>query len=319
MQLTDHEAHELMERVRALEPDFRGHYMENYRVQTSVGDALLRRARTDVFSGYDPRMMPESDALIAARHRGVNVPEVLYAADSYLIERYLCGSLPSMAGSDPLSWLTDLLSQVQAMQSHPAPASPLSSVYEWQNWMAHFLSSLYAELPQRHTDRIAYLGVPPLDAFWRPDSAQSARRLVLVHADLHPDNLLVADDGVWILDWELAQVADPVWEAAVSLHRTPWPDLAMESQASAMWLHVLDSTEDVAVDELLVQYRGLETWKSLLVDSWRYPEAIASDPSCLDSCVRSFHVKLAEGARRFGCTSLSTSEVRQLLQNWAAT
>jgi thiamine kinase len=37
---------------------------------------------------------------------------------------------------------------------------------------------------------------------------------VLCHSDLHPQNLIAADDGLVLLDWEYAHVSEPFWDLA---------------------------------------------------------------------------------------------------------
>jgi hypothetical protein len=40
------------------------------------------------------------------------------------------------------------------------------------------------------------------------------RRLCLVHGDFSPKNVLVGDSGVWVIDFEMAHVGNPVFDAA---------------------------------------------------------------------------------------------------------
>jgi tRNA A-37 threonylcarbamoyl transferase component Bud32 len=43
------------------------------------------------------------------------------------------------------------------------------------------------------------------------------RRTCLVHGDFSPKNILVGDDGLWVLDWEVAHVGDPDFDLAYLL------------------------------------------------------------------------------------------------------
>ncbi|WP_040698362.1 aminoglycoside phosphotransferase family protein [Nocardia vinacea] len=314
MRISASEANELLSRIDSHTADFSGHYTDNYRVHTSAGDALLRRSRGDVHQGYDPRMMPEVDALKAAYTTTALVPEVLYSSEKFLIEQFIVGSRPALESSDVLAWVPDLLAQVRKMQSRNISRPSLRTVYDWQVWFQRFLSNLYATLPPVHASRIAELQLPPIEQVWNPDHAQSERALTLVHSDLHPANLLVNDQGVWILDWELAIAADPIWEAAVALHRTPWPTADIEAQVTGLWLELYDID---SASDLLRQYRTIETWKSLIVDSARFPEHITADPSCLDSQAQRFHELVTAGTKSCGCAVLSLGEVRDLLARWA--
>ena len=40
------------------------------------------------------------------------------------------------------------------------------------------------------------------------------RRTCLVHGDFSPKNILIGDDGLWVLDWEVAHVGDPDFDLA---------------------------------------------------------------------------------------------------------
>jgi 5-methylthioribose kinase len=43
------------------------------------------------------------------------------------------------------------------------------------------------------------------------------RRTCLVHGDFSPKNILVGEDGIWVLDWEVAHVGDPDFDLAYLL------------------------------------------------------------------------------------------------------
>ncbi|PXX52293.1 phosphotransferase family enzyme [Nocardia tenerifensis] len=315
MRISDNEAAELLRWTVGRTADFSGHYNESYRVQTSAGAALLRRSRRDVHQGYDPRLMSEVEALTAAAQTAAQVPAVLFASEGLLIEQFIVGHHPSLDSPEVPIWVENLLSQIKALQTNAIVRPPLHTVFDWQQWLQRFLADLYATLPPIHAARIGELRLPPIEQVWVPDSSQSARDLTLVHSDLHPANLLVNNQGVWILDWELAMLADPVWEAAVALHRTPWPTAELAAEVEGLWLDLIGAA---STGELLRQYRAIETWKSLIVDSARFPERVAADPLALDSHADRFHELLIAAARTCGCAEFSLDEVKELLSRWAA-
>lgn len=45
-----------------------------------------------------------------------------------------------------------------------------------------------------------------------------SRRLCLVHGDFSPKNVLVGDDGLWVLDFEVGHLGDPEFDLAFLLH-----------------------------------------------------------------------------------------------------
>lgn len=62
----------------------------------------------------------------------------------------------------------------------------------------------------------------------------------LVHGDFSPKNVLVGDDGLWVIDWEIAHVGDPVFDVAFlcshlllkSIHRRRDAELHREAAAA---------------------------------------------------------------------------------------
>jgi hypothetical protein len=313
--LSDRDAEAVFNGTRGVRPDFQGHYMFNFRVETPVGPAILREPQPG-FSGFDARMLQEADALALAATAGVKVPRLLYRGKNYLIEEFIVGASPSF--DNWCDWLGELLRQVSLLRNALLPGLvPLTNIYAWQCWMRDFLVDLHAKIAASHGDRLSRIAVPPLAAVWQPDN-QAHGRLAMVHADLHPDNLILNRQGIWIIDWELALIADPIWEAATSLHRTRWPDAESEQAAVRLWLDSLGG--DIGFDHLesrLASYRAIEVWKSLVVDSVKYPRAIRERPDSAARYTDSFYRKLAQGHSLFDCASVERAEVGILLNEWA--
>jgi hypothetical protein len=80
-----------------------------------------------------------------------------------------------------------------------------------------------------------------------------SRRSCLVHGDFSPKNVLVGPDGLWVIDWEVAHVGDPVFDLAYllchltlkAIHRPA--DSARYRETAAAFL---DAYGAVAGDEL---------------------------------------------------------------------
>lgn len=298
------------------DPDFAGLNTWSRRITTSAGPGLARLPHSAIsFGGYDMRMLPEAEALRFAHASGARVPEPIYVGRGVVIERFVDGVGPSFDG-DWQAWHTDMLEQVKLVHAHRPPGAPISDVFEFQMYSKIFFDQLYAGLAG---PRLREIQLPPLQALWRPDPALSGRRIALVHADLHPGNLLIDDGKVTIIDWELAIVGDPIWDAAVALHRTSWPNPAVEEYATTEWLRMLEAGGHVGSDPAarLHEYRGIEIWKSLLVDSEKFPRAVAANPALLDFFAHLYHDRLAEGAQRFGTVNLPFAAVRELLLRWS--
>lgn len=88
-----------------------------------------------------------------------------------------------------------------------------------------------ARLPERCYDTTAFEQLR-VDAYYRtvatrvPDTAaalqtyidaMAGRRRCLVHGDFSPKNVLVGDDGLWVIDFEVAHLGDPAFDLAFLL------------------------------------------------------------------------------------------------------
>jgi aminoglycoside phosphotransferase (APT) family kinase protein len=94
---------------------------------------------------------------------------------------------------------------------HALPVPPAARMMSPGAWIAHYHKALKgtgADAKHRHEQgsgvetRLAALALPPHPA------------AVLCHSDLHPQNLIAADDGLVLLDWEYAHVSEPFWDLA---------------------------------------------------------------------------------------------------------
>lgn len=64
----------------------------------------------------------------------------------------------------------------------------------------------YNTLLESHPDLIGPIGA----MLARMHSTQSA----LVHGDFTPKNILVLDEGIWVIDWEICHFGDPIFDVA---------------------------------------------------------------------------------------------------------
>jgi len=94
---------------------------------------------------------------------------------------------------------------------HALPVPPAARLMSPGAWIAHYHEALIGTgLDAKHRreqgseleTRLAALAVLP------PPAA------VLCHSDLHPQNLIAADHGLVLLDWEYAHVSEPFWDLA---------------------------------------------------------------------------------------------------------
>jgi 5-methylthioribose kinase len=77
----------------------------------------------------------------------------------------------------------------------------------------------------------------------RPDAADymgqligrsAARRVSLVHGDWSPKNLLVHEDRLWVIDWEVIHYGDPSFDVAFLLNHLLMKSIAMPRHSAAL-------------------------------------------------------------------------------------
>jgi aminoglycoside phosphotransferase (APT) family kinase protein len=108
---------------------------------------------------------------------------------------------------------------VGALPAHLASASPSGPAGLDRGWgRAALRPGELAPTVQALHAQLASLGfsLPPIDRWIAPLEPFAALPSVLIHGDLHEDQILVADDAslriVGILDWETARVDHPAWD-----------------------------------------------------------------------------------------------------------
>jgi len=303
-------------------PDFVGHYTSNYLLDHGGRKVVVRKPR-EIDNYLDARMIRESDALRLAASTSQHVPDLVYADNNILVEGFCEGSRLDLTQS---GWQNTYRFVVKEMTKiYHLDVSEVKgphTVAEWWSWMRLFTDELWRRLIPDFYDRYHELGLGPLETVW-----ESRRRLGgldqptrLVHSDLHEENILVGESGPWVLDWELALKADPLWDAAVCLHRTKWRHPEQRALVRALWLGALNMHGNADADAILESYIFLERWKSVLVDVVRYPREIrqaALLPDVIEERARSLSHKLTALSVHMPCRTLTPTKIADLLTSWA--
>ncbi|MFM9368034.1 phosphotransferase [Streptomyces sp. Da 82-17] len=186
----------------------------------------------------------EEDLLRALARLGLDlpVPEVRAAGDC-LLQRFIEGSTLGSAYAadervpdvyvDQLVPLFGRLARVRpgqldvARRCDPADRAADADTTYFLDRLVHFV-----EHRVRRAHRAAYgslfaaLGVPDgaLDGFGARLGPLVPRPFCLLHGDLHRENLIVDGDGrLWVIDWELAMLGDPLYDLATHLYLTRYP------------------------------------------------------------------------------------------------
>lgn len=170
-------------------------------------------------------------------------PRSLQSGDGYSLHTYAPGTVLSelhpvgQRVPDPhVEQIVDAFTALAGIDISRLPPAP----GWWGKWpssgdSAEFLRRLvqFTEKEVHLDNRGRYgalfdaLGVPEaaLEQFTRSASSLAERPFGLLHTDLHRDNLVVQPDGtLFVLDWELAIIGDPVYDLATHLCRMRYPE-----------------------------------------------------------------------------------------------
>jgi aminoglycoside phosphotransferase (APT) family kinase protein len=184
-----------------------GHVNRSFLVRTRRGRFVVRLNES---SAADPGLDRERELALhgAAAHAGI-APHVIYAAPdrSCLITEYVEGRLWT---PHYFSRMRDLRSLGARLRALHALAPPPVARFDVMS-----AARRYAEVVVQHdpseAGRLQALLDRGGEALERSMSAQ--RRPCIVHCDLHHGNVLTAD-RVYFIDWEYAQVGDPLVDLA---------------------------------------------------------------------------------------------------------
>ncbi|MEV7087837.1 phosphotransferase [Streptomyces sp. NPDC093085] len=123
----------------------------------------------------------------------------------------ICASDDRIAEGDAAAFLERLIrfTEEQVYQGHGAP-----------------YRTLFAELG---------IDAEPLGRLRKRTVELRSRPFALLHCDLHRKNLIVDRNGdLWVIDWELAMVGDPLYDLATHLHLMAYPKQE-ETRVRALW------------------------------------------------------------------------------------
>jgi thiamine kinase len=142
----------------------------------------------------------------AAANAGI-APQVVYADLSHLITDYLDGRLWTPHYFTRMRDLRSLGQRLRALQAVPPPSvarfDPLAAARRY--------ADVIIGSDPNEAGRIQFLLANGVVALTRAGSSQRAPSIV--HCDLHHGNVLTAD-RVYFIDWEYAQVGDPLLDLA---------------------------------------------------------------------------------------------------------
>ena len=235
---------------RSFEPMESGGINANWRVRTRLGEFVLRldqRAGLGQQLGVDRER--EWVLHTAAAGAGLAPSLLARAADlRWTVRTFIPGRVWTAADLDRPDQLQRLGARLEALHALPVPA-PVRERFDPVALVSRYAARLSAVSPAARA---------PLDADVARcrellDAAGSASRAAaIVHSDLHAGNLV--DDGqLWLLDWEYAQVGDPLCDlAALIAHH---PQLGARGAALLEMARLADVATPAELEALAGVYR----------------------------------------------------------------
>jgi len=156
-------------------------------------------------------------------------------------------------------------------------------------------------------------GIPkkPFILFNDVPKTLSFRHFRLCHCDIHRKNCLLSNGKIWFLDWELALIADPVYDIAIHLHKMEYLP-SEEYKFYSMLKEVISPVIIAGLDKDIEQYRNLECVKSIIVDTVRYHKQIHDKKICESAkqeLVAKFAKKLQNTYELLGNNLLAPEEI----------
>ncbi|AEV81652.1 hypothetical protein ACWT_0638 [Actinoplanes sp. SE50] len=301
----------VIERWTVTGPEFRGFYNVNAVAQTDAGVAIVR-SRIPATDQMDLRPLDEVAILEAIAGR-VYAPQVWrtdparrffvcsFVGEATLNEISPRGTAVMMQQMDSIIGTMAALTTVPvsafvAMQRDSISALGLPVTSTLDMLVSH-LGLLANEAIERRPILAAALSLPSVDGIVSAiPQREVARPDVLMHCDLHRKNLRTGapGGGLYVLDWELALVGDPLYDLAVHIHKMSYPEWQKEAFISAWKERVMPTGWS---DRDFGAYLAIERSKSAYVDLLRSMQNVLQGTVDAETMAIKYRSKLVDLAR----------------------
>ncbi|MFH8339797.1 phosphotransferase family protein [Streptomyces sp. AM6-12] len=198
-------------------------------------------------------------------------PECLAAGEGYVIHSHVDGEVPP---PEDVAALPAALAQVRGTALPPLPAHWPRNHTDSQGFLrtlAHLADRQVRGVNwQAYGGLFTALGVPEdaLARFADRVPALTRRPYVLLHGDLRRSQVVFSESGLCCTGWELASFGDPLYDLAVHLVRSRYPERERAAVVRA-WAETVARARPAAVAGLardLPHYLALEHAQSLYAD-----------------------------------------------------
>lgn len=205
-------------KITKVSPMQGGYSTRVFRVETTSDQVLVLRVLPKRESSQD--FSKEIYASIENAKKG-NAPKIFYAdsQNGILVMEFLEGQI--LRDSIYVDTQNKIINIAKLLkQSHSIPAQSLTS-YNIYHRIYDTVLGMSAPLPKRLLKLI--------EAVKSIESEPNLNEKVPCHNDLNPNNIMDSDGELWLIDWEMAGLNDPMYDlATVSNFLIPDPTLQHE-------------------------------------------------------------------------------------------
>lgn len=175
------------------------------------------------------RSTPENE-LIESIQKNITVPKVLYYNNSYCVQEYVNGILLADLYDDHKSIAKDIIKQIvqQIISMTEIQTNKLLKYTNWQNNHDFYkfqcentmkvFSDYYTKLKIIY-DKLSISKEIMTIVLSKASFVHNNRKLSVIHGDIHKKNLMLKDNKIIFIDWELGCVGDLAYEIAFHLHQ----------------------------------------------------------------------------------------------------
>ncbi|MEW2134768.1 phosphotransferase [Streptomyces sp. NPDC005435] len=150
-------------------------------------------------------------------------------------------------------------------------------------------------------------------------SGLRGRPFRLLHGDLHRENLIVDADGrLWVIDWELAMVGDPLYDLATHLHLMRYPAWQAGRMARE-WSRAVGPVSSDGWQEDLVRIMHFKRAQSVFTDVIRAARDLgtAPDTARVTGAASRLHRVLTAAAEPLGLAAVpAPRDMAEALDHW---
>ncbi|GGO87240.1 aminoglycoside phosphotransferase family protein [Wenjunlia tyrosinilytica] len=326
--------------VRDVEP-LVGHHNRNYLVRARPRDSEQVKLRVPIRDALKVvlRVWPsEADVLGALERRVPRIPRCLADRGDFTVHTYAPGEPLARlcAAGKPVderyvSQILELFGTLAALDTAALP--PLPEDWPKDGDSTGFLLRLlrFAEEEVHRPNRQEFgalfdgLGVreTALLAFGERLGGLVSRPFVLLHTDVHRHNLIVRPDGsLFVLDWELAMLGDPVHDLATHLCRMSYPRPGQWDEVVHRWQRAVGEVSPDLVEGMerdLDRYVDFERAQSVYPDIMRAARGLGpwAEPEALRRAARAVHGALVRAEGPLSLERIPVlPRIEDLLRDW---